>query len=295
MYGGIAFFSLVLFLPVAPFADRLHSGLSGLAAIVLVLTLATALLSFPFTQERPFKLFFQQTVQLETGGGVRALTELTGLPGYVDRHFVQQLPSAWDAPMNCSIPNSARPSLMTCRWEGGLLPLPKHHATGAAVSDLTLGRGIGDEWLSLATERIGSSRARIALAGTNSRGCRLYFDHAVHDFSVRGTDGAFLAGYEIPPDGVRELRLFSRTWGNEFVVEVGWAGADEGVLDAGLTGRAACEWAEFASGVTGGPADDDVDTGRIPALEELIQFLPLWAQPTKTADGLVEAWTSFAV
>ena len=108
----------------------------------------------------------------------------------------------------------------------------------------------------------------------------------------------------MPEGGVREARLWSRTWGKTFVVEVGWepeqsAGVGEGEGgggggkgdEEGLSGRAACEWAEYASGALGGEGE----TGAIPAFEEVKAFLPLWALPTKLADGLVEVWTRFAV
>ena len=57
-----------------------------------------------------------------------------------------------------------------------------------------------------------------------------------------------------------------------------------------LSGRAACEWAEYASGALG-----EAESGTIPAFEEVKAFLPLWALPTKLTDGLVEVWTGFEV
>ena len=95
-------------------------------------------------------------------------------------------------------------------------------------------------------------------------------------------------GYGMPPGGVKEARLWSRTWGREFVVEVGWDDGS-GEAEGPLGGRAACEYAEYASAL--GPPG----SGRIPAFEEVKQFLPLGALPTKLTDGLVEVWTRFEV
>ena len=78
--------------------------------------------------------------------------------------------------------------------------------------------------------------------------------------------------YDMPAKGIREARLWSRTWDRTFVVEVGWdatpADAQGENGDEVLSGRAACEYVEYAS-APGGP-----DGGRIPAFEEVKQFLP---------------------
>ena len=85
---------------------------------------------------------------------------------------------------------------------------------------------------------------------------------------------------------MKELRLWSRTWGHTFDVSIAWdvgatGGNDGGVeIEKSLTGRVACEWEE---------------TGAIPALEEAVSFLPEWARVTKRADGLLEGYKKFVL
>lgn len=72
-------------------------------------------------------------------------------------------------------------------------------------------------------------------------------------------------------------------------------------LGEGLRGRVACEWAEFASASAGVPGQGESPSkggfrsAKIPALEEVIAFLPTWVVVSKFADGLVEAWEYFEV
>lgn len=94
-----------------------------------------------------------------------------------------------------------------------------------------------------------------------------------------------LPQFSTPPEGVSELHLWSRTWGRTFTVDIEWEG------DSALEGRVACEWAEYESASVG----VDAITGKIPALEEVLSFLPRWAAVTKIADGLVEASGTFAI
>jgi hypothetical protein len=146
------------------------------------------------------------------------------------------------------------------------------------------------------------------VTGANTRACRIYFDSArVTKFHVHGASDVDLQpGYPMPPGGVPELRLWSRTWGRTFAVDVEWEeekktpplssddggeGPGEGDPEPkGLSGRVACEWAEYESGRVG---DESEEGGSIPALEEVLGFLPLWAVVSKADDGLVEAWQEF--
>jgi hypothetical protein len=112
---------------------------------------------------------------------------------------------------------------------------------------------------------------------------------------VGATAGGMQAGYGVPPGGLREVRLWSRTWGRTFVVDVVWEDGPGGGGDEegpGLAGRVACEWAEYESGRVG---DESGEGGKIPALEEVLSFLPKWAVVSKADDGLVEAWQDFNV
>jgi len=208
------------------------------------------------------------------------------------------------------------------------------------------------QFLKAGVERLGASSARIGVKGRNTRSCRVYFDSApVYQYVVRppgrnahhgAADDGDLAyeydagvggrtgmqeGYEVGPTGVKEVRLWSRTWGRAFVVDVNWGqytppedlSTNRSVsVESALQGRIACEWVEYESamvdhgtalGVNETQADygkgtymdiglaEDVDGLRpkIPALEEVLAFLPDWAVVSKYADGLVEAWAPFSL
>ncbi|OCH89411.1 Zn-dependent exopeptidase [Obba rivulosa] len=322
-YAGLAALSFMIFLPLAPFAHRLHVWLTMVVVVVLAVSLAFTWVAFPFTYERPFKVFFQQSVELQLpantsvdhiafsspsiplvgprGGVVRAVTSLTGLQGYVDRLVIPEMPSSTGKDVQCSEDRYLRPGLLTCRWESELLPSPD--GTGSVEDDLDSilapPRAMyGTDWVDVTTERLNTSSAMLSIRGTNTRGCRLYFDTPIHSYrvyypasgSTRESRSEMQLGFEMPPEGVKEVRLWSRTWDREFVVEVGWEDKGEAFT---MHGNASCIWAEYASGSAG--SNNASASARIPAFEEVKKFLPLWAAPTKVADGLVEAWAHFSV
>ena len=329
VYASLSVLSLLIFLPVTPFAHRLHHWLTFVVLVVFALTLIASWTFFPFSQERPYKVFFQQQVEIRnpsigesnrspfaltnqdadttavlqdsagsSESGIRVWTTLTGVSSYLNNRIITELPSSWGKDIHC-IPSSFRPGLTECKWESDLVPSP-----GGNSSD-------GDEarWLDVKTMRLNETHGMVFVRGTNTRGCRLYFDkpiqyYKLHDIksdfsgtnaSAASATGDLLPGYEVPEGGVKEVRLWSREWERGFLVEVGWAsGSDDALAEEPFTGQAACEWAEYASASEGGSSPAG-RTGLIPALEEVKAFLPLWAQPTKLTDGLVEARTKFAL
>lgn len=329
VYASLSALSLLIFLPVTPFVHRLHHWLTIAVLVVFALTLTASWTAFPFSQERPYKVFFQQQVEIGTPSSemshpsppaftsqgadgrddiddsahspsstVRVWTTLAGVSGYLNDRIVPELPSSWGKDVQCA-PSTSRQGLTECKWESELVPLPGGNRTD------------GDDvrWLDVKTMRLSETHGMVFVKGTNTRGCRLYFDrpvkyYKIHDIESDGANvtaasasGEFLPGYEVPEGGVKEVRLWSREWDRGFLVEVGWdEDAESGDASANetLEGHAACEWAEYASASEGGSSPAG-RTGLIPALEEVKAFLPLWAQPTKLTDGLVEARTRFAL
>ena len=315
VYASLSALSLLIFLPVTPFAHRLHHWLTLVVLVVFAFALVASWTVFPFSQERPYKVFFQQQVEINMQSSshhsplavtsqvadvaqqsaesftpdIRVWTSLSGVSKYLTDRIIPELPSSWGKDVHCA-PSTSRAGLTDCKWESDLVPSPGGNATDAH----------GVRWLDVKTTRLNETHGTVFLQGTNTRGCRLYFDkpiayYKIHDAQPDGTNngatGEFLPGYEVPAGGVKEVRLWSREWDRGFLVEVGWSDGSGG--DA-FGGYAACEWAEYASASEGGstPAGR---TGLIPALEEVKAFLPLWAQPSKLTDGLVEARTRFAL
>lgn len=145
------------------------------------------------------------------------------------------------------------------------------------------------DWLSLNATRINSTSARISVQGINTRACRLYFDNKdITHYHVHGSSKS-PTGKDVSQTELNEIRLWSRTWGKEFIVDVNWKA--EGAQSGDVEGRVACEWVEYESATAG----IEGSGGKIPALEEVLTFLPKWAVVSKTTDGLVEAWGKFSL
>ncbi|KAH9935103.1 uncharacterized protein BXZ73DRAFT_45516 [Epithele typhae] len=303
LYLMLAVFSSLTFVPIMPFAHKLSRSLNTILFALFIVLVFVCWTAFPFTLEWPFRVYFQQSVELTPSSGyssgtsiVRASTALTGLDGYINRFITPTIPSSHTSENNLTCdPQGLRPDLMTCSWFTDLYPSPGN-------STLSLLPHPNHKYLDVHTSRLNDTRALIRVRGTNTRGCRLYLDRPITFFHVHPRDRRAPAtpspwgtmrmqgGYEIPAGGIREARLWSREWGQEFVVEVGWESDDALPNDGAITGRAACEYAEYASAGVGVPEG----SGRIPAFEEVKAFLPLWALPTKTADGLAEVWMRFS-
>ncbi|KAI0688998.1 hypothetical protein BC835DRAFT_1441523 [Cytidiella melzeri] len=302
VYGGLSIFSLLIFINIAPFAHNIHRTLYMLVLAILAISLVISWTAFPFTQDAPLKVFFQQSVEINsatspiaarpgmdegfgvsTGGAVHVVTRLTGVKGYTDKMLIPELPSAFGKNITCSVDQTIRKGLSACSWESSLIPSPGgnssaiHHANAA-------------DWFSLSTERLNGTTARFSIRGVNTRSCQLFFNNPLTSFEILGSGARMQPGYEIPEGGTDTIMLWSRTWDKEFVVDVSWRGANP---EFKMEGRAACNWAEYASGTAGGP--HAAISAQIPAYEEVLHFLPLWATPTKFNVGLVEVWTKFSV
>ncbi|TCD67779.1 hypothetical protein EIP91_011965 [Steccherinum ochraceum] len=290
VYGAISLLSILIMLNIMPFAHRLHQGLTWMVLIVFVLSLLFSWAAFPFTPDAPLKLFFQQRLELDLssshGSVTRAQTLLTGPEVFVDQHIIPYLPSSSGKPIVCETDRKLRKGLRTCKWDSrSLLPSPGGHAASdlAPNSLLASSRATrASDWIHTTFRRHEGKNATISVRGTNTRACSLTFDRPISAYHVHGSSGVMQAGYEVPPEGVKLLPLWSREWEKEFVVDVQWTGPDET-----MEGRVACNWVEYASGTAG--SEWVRVGGQIPALEEVMRFLPLWAIPTKWTVGLVEA------
>lgn len=262
-------------------------------------------------------------------------TALSGPEMYI-RGLIPYLPSARGQTPACKF-ESLRLGLLTCEWDSSaLMPNPGDGAIppGAPgprpLPRATPIKWAKDELLKASIERTSDTSAQITLRGQNTRNCRVYFDsHAVGDFSIwthRASEdedkvppvatrptrsGEMQEGYEIGPNGVNELRLWSRSWNREFGLDVDWrAFANKSSPGGTLRGRVSCNWNEYESAMVGNiPRNTKLSDGRlvtidtvksdtrakIPAYEEALTFLPDWVTLTKYTDGLVEASAPFAI
>ncbi|KAF8627744.1 hypothetical protein AX17_006112 [Amanita inopinata Kibby_2008] len=332
VYIANAMLSFFIVLPIVPFASGIHRYVTYAAIIAYLGTVVYNLTVFPFSQETPLKVFFQQSIQMNattqsalnnnvanmvSGEVIRAVTSLTGVREFIKEDIVAQLPSSWGKDVHCATDTSGRwQGLVTCSWESGIdmIPYP--------------GGRTKHPWLSVNVERLTPSSARIEVEGKNARACRIYFnDRQVVHVEMRGdkeNPGAILKFSPSPAgDTGSSLKRWTREWGERFFVELdinefdtangtpasglqhdvpangknstGTVGEDSRIL----RGRVACEWAEYESGMAGLDLNEMQRGGylnpRMPALEEVFKFLPQWAIVSKAADGLVEAWSEFEV
>lgn len=141
------------------------------------------------------------------------------------------------------------------------------------------------DWLSYtATRQRGTNKATFRVSGANTRACALRFARPIKSVKITGAgeDSRFDT---VPLDvGSGEVKLWRREWGGEWEIEVEW-GVSEGkkVGEEGMEGRVVCLWADFN------------ERGVIPALDEVVAFVPGWVGVSKMSDGLVEGSKAFNV
>lgn len=291
VYAMASLLSILIVLPLAPFSLKLHRYFTILILIMFIASTVFTWLAFPFSPEAPLQVFFQQTLELDLGantskayptheGLVRAVTALTGVPAYIDTQIIPHLPSSWGKNITC-MPSTLKPGLITCTWEGDLLPAPG----GTTDKDVEASATRSADWLVVNATRRSSTSAQISVKGMNARSCWLQFNrNPVMNYHVQGSSDLH-EGNEILENGVSDIRLWSRTWDREFTVDVKWSSKGQ------KEGKVGCLWAEYESATVGAGGSG----AKIPALEEVLSFLPKWTVVSETSDGLVEAWGTFLV
>ena len=177
-----------------------------------------------------------------------------------------------------------------CGWDSkDLLPSP-----GGTSEPLWPHSTRSTDWIHVETSRNGEHNATFVVRGRNTRKCSIDFDRPINWYHVRGAPNLrFQPGYEISEQGLTNISLWSRTWNKEFIVDIGWDSGEESNGTSIMSGSIGCAWAEYASMTKGTRWAEK--SAKIPALEELLTFLPLWAAPIKWATPLVQAEARFAV
>ncbi|KAH7883336.1 hypothetical protein F5I97DRAFT_1904225 [Phlebopus sp. FC_14] len=286
IYSAISVLALFAILPMAPFSINIHRLVTLIVLAVFILSTVYTWVAFPFSHQSPLKIYFAQTVDLSSSGTKvdRVVTLLTGPRQFLTSHILPELPSALGRSVECyNAPD--KPGLQTCSWEvsGDMVPSPG----GKVSSDVKR-----TPWVSSSLVRTGAQSARITVRGQNTRNCIVQFENQrVSSFTVTG-DGqkGLQGGYRITDKGLQQIRLWSRDFGKEFEVKVEWRGEGSSKQED-VKGRISCGWAEYESATVGGGRTG----GKIPSLEEIIQFLPEWAVVSKSNAGLFDAGSSFTI
>ncbi|OBT76782.1 hypothetical protein VF21_04473 [Pseudogymnoascus sp. 05NY08] len=272
-YVLLTTFATLLLLPLTPTLHRFTYHLPTFLFLLFTGTLIYNLTAFPFSAENRYKAYFQQTIDLDTGSN---LVTISGLETFV-RELIKDIPSASGQDIECTT-RPLRAGVTFCSYTG----TPPQVVPG--VPGVPPEKSYAD-WLSYtATRERGTNKATIRVSGKNTRSCAIRFARPVKDVKVTGagTDTRF----DVVPQqvGSGEVKLWKREWEGEWEVEVEW-GVGEGkkVGEEGMEGRVVCLWADFN------------ERGVIPALDEVVAFVPGWVGVSKLSDGLVEGSKAFNV
>ncbi|KAH8723569.1 endoplasmic reticulum metallopeptidase 1 [Phaeosphaeriaceae sp. PMI808] len=264
LFAGI---TILLLAPIAPFIHRFTYHVPTFVFLVCLATVIYNLVAFPFSREHRLKVYFGQLVDCETG--INTVT-LTGLDGYIQR-IAAEIPSAQGTHVNCTTPEiTARKELITCSWAG--LPAKVVEKVDPANKTYT------NSWMDYSiTKSNKTGQAVIRISGQNTRGCRINFDSPVTSLTVAGavSDPRFNA---VGETGTRELRLWHRKWSQPWDVSVTWNTKE----NSKLSGKVICLWS-------------DANADAIPAFNEVLHYLPVWAIPSKISDGLVTGSKHFQI
>ena len=287
-YGVVSLLALLLILPMSPFSIKVHRWLTFLVLAIFVLATVYAWATFPFTHQAPLKLYFAQTVDLDSSGTGfdRITTALSGPKKFLLHYIIPELPSASGKSVECHDATD-RVGLQTCTWQ-----VDKEMAPSPGGDSIPYNT-TGLPWVTYSVARKGTNNAQINVQGLNTRYCTLEFtNRRISKFSVVG-DGkqGLQRGYDIPEQGVGQIQLWSRNFGKQFAATVEWKDGDAVDHDDEVQGRVSCGWDEYERATIGGGRSG----GKIPSLEEVYQFLPEWAMVTKSTSALFSAGMTFSV
>ncbi|RDL40653.1 Peptide hydrolase [Venustampulla echinocandica] len=274
-YLVTALFSVLILLPLGPFAHRITHHIPTFLFLVFIGTLIYNLTAFPFSAENRYKAYFQQTVDLDSG---ISRVSLVGLEEYI-RDIISYIPSSAGQKIDCTENPMIKSGLDFCTYEG---PAPK------VVNNIE--DGIPPEkayssWLTYnVTRNPGENKATFHISGQETKACILRFNDPFTAFHVKGAAPSNGKWADVPASGSDQIKLWHRDWNREWVVDVEWPvseGKREG--EEGRSGRVVCLW-----------SDNNVP-GVIPALDEARRFAPKWTSIVKLMDGLVEGSKAFVV
>ncbi|KAI1138564.1 hypothetical protein F5Y05DRAFT_43870 [Hypoxylon sp. FL0543] len=268
-----AFFSIFLLLPTTPFIHRVTHHVPMVLLLVFIATLIYNLAAFPFSENSRFKVYFQQTVDLDTGS---TQVHYAGLQEFVQL-TIAELPSAAGKEIECTSNGSLRAGLATCSYDGSDVPpnAVKTHPNGVPPE-----KGYGSWLVFNVTRAEGETKARFEINAKDSRSCAITFKKPISSFTVHGNAPDDRFG-NIPEGGLTKIKLYRRDWTTPWKVDVQWEPEADADTSTGIDGRVLCSW------------DDANMPGTIPAYDEGLKYSPTWVALTKLTSGLCEGSKAF--
>ncbi|MCJ1307133.1 hypothetical protein MMC25_000779 [Agyrium rufum] len=281
VYLFAAVITILVLAPLGPFLHRYTYHIPMFLLCVFAGTLIYNLVAFPFSASNRLKVYFLQTVDLDTGLNDVVLSTI-GSP-FINA-ILDSLPST--AGQIVTTGNARRPGLIDYSWPGvapRVVQPPPTEYPGVPPQF-----GFAD-WLNYNVTRPSPSTpsnphsAQFHLSGRNTRSCQIRFNRAISSFHVAGQAPQSSLFQNVGEDGSKAIKLWSREWEKEWEVDVTWevgGGEDD---QGGLDGKVLCFW------------NDEGKRKTIPALEEMRRFAPVWVAPCVETDGLVMGSKSFLI
>ncbi|KAF4470568.1 aminopeptidase Y [Fusarium albosuccineum] len=281
--------SIFLLLPLTPFIHRVTHHVPLFLFCVFAGTFIYNLVAFPFSDSHRFKFYFQQVVDLDSKTDT---VSITGLEEF-SRSVINSLPSAAGQDIKCE--KSSRGDLKECFFDSSAL-------TPHLVKNRTPEQLISVETVDGTDE----SKARLRIDALDSRLCYLHTSRPIYGFAVDGAASRDPRFGKFPSEGFQSIQLWRRDRGRPWTLnlylsehakhatETPSKEAQDDRLDDdelkvrseesrvqtqtadALEVRVSCAWS-------------DANTpGTIPALDEILKYMPTWSAVTKKTVGLVE-------
>lgn len=268
-YAIAATMSLFILLPLTPFLHRVSRLIPLVLVALFVCLFVYSLVTFPFSPTSPYKFYFKQTWDLDSGN---TNVSVVGLEQYV-RTILDEIPAAMGQKIECMDVPSRAP-LRNCYYNASKV-LP--NVADSTSNSIQAEKALID--ISVSRPDLSAGKATIRLDAANTtRMCQLEFDRPISNFAVRGGAGLDDRFGRTPRGGVDYITLYRRDRSRAWTLDVEW---DAGV--SGLGGVAVCMW-------------DDVNMpSTVPAFEEMRRYAPAWSIVTKQSPGLVEGFKRFQV
>ncbi|KAF7539990.1 hypothetical protein G7Z17_g12295 [Cylindrodendrum hubeiense] len=295
--------SILLLLPITPFIHRITHHVPMFLLCVFIGTFIYNLVAFPFSDSHRFKFYFQQVLSLDNGTNI---ITISGLEKY-SRDVIKAIPIASSQEISCG-PTPDR-ALQDCRYDGSALP--PNLAEGKTVEELI-------SFTPLAAT--GPNTLRFQVDAFDTRICYITTSKKFQGFAIDGAppmDPRFGAPAR---DGLNDIQLWRRNralpWNitldtsnsaNLALTGTDSSEAPEEVQDSEVLGdgelkaRSVSESSAVVPRATPWEIEvrcawsDANKPGTIPALDELIKYMPTWAALTKKNVGLVEVQKTFTI